>query len=164
MPISATGSRHAAPRRDDGFSLVELLAVLAILSLMVGAVVLNLPAPRSAADRQSEALAAQLSRFVDDGAVAGEMRALELDPEGLSLLRHDGLAWQDMAETPWPDAVRIRLERDGDPVDLSEAEQSRLLFEPYGAVPDFALVLAGRDADYVLSADERGRIRREVRP
>ncbi|MEM9599524.1 MAG: type II secretion system protein, partial [Pseudomonadota bacterium] len=45
MPTLATGSR--APRDTEaGFSLVELLAVLAILSLMVGAVVMSVPEPR----------------------------------------------------------------------------------------------------------------------
>lgn len=159
MLTLATGSKFF---REDGFSLVELLAVLAILSLMVGAVVLNLPQPRSQTDRATEAMAGQLTRFLGDGAVAGEMRALGLDVDALSLFRHDGTQWIRSADLSWPDDARLSLERDGQRMDIPETSEPILLFEPYGAVPDFTLILSARDARYELSADDRGRIIRTV--
>lgn len=159
MLTLATGSKTY---RDDGFSLVELLAVLAILSLMVGAVVLNLPQPRSQTDRTTEAMAAQLTRFLGDGAVAGEMRALGLDADTLSLFRHDGTQWVRSADLSWPDDARLSLERDGQRLDIPETSEPILLFEPYGAVPDFTFTLSARDARYELSADARGQIVRTV--
>lgn len=159
MPISVTGSN---PRSDTGFSLVELLAVLAILSLMVGAVVLNLPQPRSETDRASEAMAAQMSRFLDDGAVAGEMRAIGASTDGLVLYRHDGTSWSRSADLAWPDDARPRLRLGEDIVKLSDDAAPQLLFEPYGAVPDFSLALRARDGLYELSANDRGRIVRTV--
>jgi prepilin-type N-terminal cleavage/methylation domain-containing protein len=156
MPILATGSRPA--RSDAGFSLVELLAVMAVLSLMVGAVVLSWPAARSPADLDSEAMAAQLSRFVDDGSALGEMRALGVSEDGVVAFRHDGLAWQEAAVLPWPETVRIRFERAGTRADLPEAATPDLLFEPFGAVPDFTLVLGGRGVEYRIGSDDWGRI------
>ncbi|MGB6231147.1 MAG: prepilin-type N-terminal cleavage/methylation domain-containing protein [Litorimonas sp.] len=171
MPILAIGSRAATgsdratgerPSREAGFSLVELLAVLAILSLMAGAVVLNLPETRSETARASEAMEARLSRFLDDGDLAGEMRALGADVDALVLYRHDGLSWQRAGEIAWPDDARIRL-RDGDQVvELTEIAAPRFLFEPYGSVPDFTLTLTAREANYVLAPTPRGRIGRTV--
>lgn len=163
MPTSPirnkTGAHNA---RDAGFSLVELLAVLAILSLMVGAVVFNLPKPRSEPDRVSASIVAQVSRFLDDGAVAGEMRALGLDSDGLVFFRHDGRRWSRAADLSWPDDARVTFEQNGDRIELPEIAAPILLFEPYGAVPDFTLTLRARDAQYILRADDRGQIERTV--
>lgn len=166
MPTSPI--RNNAPqmsgRSDDGFSLVELLAVLAILSLMVGAVVFNLPKPRSETDRVSASIAAQVSRFLDDGAVAGEMRALGADVDGLVLFRHNGRTWSRAAQRRWPDDARVTLSRDAERLQLPDTAQPILLFEPYGAVPDFTLTFSAREAQYSLSANARGQIVRTVDP
>lgn len=162
MPILATGNKRPAPRRDAGFSLVELLAVLAILSLMVGAVVLNLPEPRSEADRASEQMAAQLSAFLDQGAVRGEMRAIGADTDGLVLFRHNGLTWDREITLSWPEQTRPRLEQGDEMVELTERVEPLLLFEPYGAVPDFTLTLRAPEAQYRLTMNDRGEIERVV--
>lgn len=163
MPTSPIRNKtDSHNNRDAGFSLVELLAVLAILSLMVGAVVFNLPKPRSETDRVSASMAAQVSRFLNDGAVAGEMRALGLDTDALVLFRHDGLVWSRAADLPWPNDARVTLDRNGERIEVAETPVPTLLFEPYGAVPDFTLTFAARDAQYVLSADGRGQIERTV--
>lgn len=149
-------------KREAGFSLVELLAVLAILSLMVGAVVFNLPKPRSETDRLSASMTAQVSRFLDDGAVAGDMRALGFDVDGMALFAHDGHVWSRRADIAWPDAARITLTQGGQRVELADRAVPTLLFEPYGAVPVFTLSLSARDATYQLSIDDRGRLTRTV--
>jgi prepilin-type N-terminal cleavage/methylation domain-containing protein len=159
-PIRSKAARHY--NRDAGFSLVELLAVLAILSLMLGAVVFNLPKPRSETDAVSAAMTAQVSRFLDNGAVAGEVRALGLDADALVLFRHDGRAWSRAAELSWPNAARVTLNRNGERTALPEVAAPTLLFEPYGAVPDFTLTLGAREAQYILSANARGQIERTV--
>ncbi|MEL6686550.1 MAG: prepilin-type N-terminal cleavage/methylation domain-containing protein [Pseudomonadota bacterium] len=160
MPILATGNK--TPSSDAGFSLTELLAVLAILSLMVGAVVLNLPAPRSDADRQSELMAAQMTQFLEQGSLRGEMRALGLDETGFTLFRHDGLKWVVADERDWPEDSRIVLEENGDRIDLPERRLPRFLFESYGAVPEMTLILQAPDGEYSLTPDAQGRMIRTV--
>jgi prepilin-type N-terminal cleavage/methylation domain-containing protein len=163
MRTSPTRNRPAInTQSESGFSLVELLAVLAILSLMVGAVVFNLPKARSETDRVSASMAAQVSRFLDNGAVAGEMRALGADVDALVLFRHDGREWSRAAGLPWPDDARVTLDQDGTRIELPDEATPTLLFEPYGSVPDFALTFGARDALYTLSANDRGQINRTV--
>jgi len=161
-PIRNRASHNDAGHKEAGFSLVELLAVLAILSLMVGAVVLTLPAPRSQTDKASETMTAQVSRFLSDGAVSGEMRALGLNTDALVLFRHDGREWVRSAELAWPDEARVTLDRSGNRAELPETAAPTLLFEPYGTVPDFTLTLSAREAQYVLRANDRGQIERVV--
>jgi hypothetical protein len=139
-----------------------VLAVLAILSLMVGAVILNWPASRSDMDQQTDRLTIQLDRFIADGAVSGEIRALGLTREAVRLLRYDGAGWDQMTEQTWPQAGRVQLHLNGQLTDLPETAPLRLLFEPYGAVPDFRLTFRGDDGDYDLTTNEKGRIVRTV--
>jgi len=163
MRTSPTRNRHAiCTDCDAGFSLVELLAVLAILSLMVGAVVFNLPKPRSDTDRVSASMAAQVSRFLDDGAVAGDMRALGVNVDALVLFRHDGREWLRAADLPWPDDARVILDQGDTRIELPDEAVPTLLFEPYGSVPDFTLTFGAREAQYILTANDRGQIERTV--
>lgn len=165
MPILATGNNSPSQNgasAEAGFSLTELLAVLAILSLMVGAVVLNLPAQRSDVDRESEAMAVRLTQFVQDGSQQGSVRAIGVDADGMTLFQHNGLEWVVSEEMDWPDDARIQLEEDGERADLPERRLPRFLFEPYGAVPDMTLVLQASEAEYRLSPDPQGRIIRTV--
>ncbi|MEM9600708.1 MAG: hypothetical protein AAF926_06770, partial [Pseudomonadota bacterium] len=122
----------------------------------------SVPEPRSETDRVSEAMEMQIDRFLTDGALSGEMRALGPHAGGLVLFRHDGLSWSETAELAWPNDARIVLKRVGERADLPEEPSPLLLFEPYGAAPDFTITLQARDAAYVLGADAQGRIVRSV--
>ena len=169
MPTLATGSFKTtgasgpqAHGREAGFSLVELLAVLAIMSLMVAAVVVGRPRGPTPLDRDTQRMAAQLQRFLGDAALAGETRALGASTQGLSLYTHDGRQWIDTARLDWPSDARVELVEDERVVKLSDEPAPLYRFEPYGAVPDMTLRLRGREATFLLSTDARGRIVREV--
>ncbi len=150
------------PSREDGFSLVELLAVLAIMSLMVGAVIAGRPDGPTRTDRETARMTAQLQRFFDDAALAGEIRALGASTDGLMLYTHDGVQWVERAELPWPEDARVELRADEVRIQLTDDAVPAYRFEPYGNVPELVLSMRGPDATYVLSPDDRGRFTREV--
>ena len=150
MPILATGNKYSRPSREAGFSLVELLAVLAILSLMVGAVVMNLPESDQAFDVEAQSLHAKVGAFLDDGAQAGEIRALGVATEGLALYRHDGLEWREVSRHAWPEEARISLIIEDSRESLPEEASPDYLFEPYGVVSDLNVQMDGRESSYNL--------------
>lgn len=166
MPISATGNRlqRIETGREAGFSLVELLTVLAILSLMVGAVVLNLPEGTRDFDVQSEAIHVQAQAFLDEGARQGEIRALGLDQNGLVLFRHDGLDWQAEQRLVWPEAARI-THVTGDKRERPPDEAAPdFLFEPFGLASDMQIHLDGSEISYALVATDEGRLELRAQP
>ena len=151
-----------APSREAGFSLVELLAVLAIMSLMVGAVVVSLPAPDGPLERGSRLMVERLQAELDRAALAGEMRALRLDDDALTLIGDTGAGLEPLETFDWPDAARVTAEADGTRIDLRADTPPLFWIEPYGAVPDLDVSLRGPREGFVLSFDDRGRVIREA--
>lgn len=144
--------------RDAGFSLVELLAVLAIMSLMVGAVVLNLPGRTDPLERESQLIVDGVQAELSRAALEGEMRAVRLDREALHLLSGE----EAVRVFAWPDSARISAREGETRLDLSADTPPLYWIEPYGAVPDVRVRLSGRQADYTLRFDARGRFVRET--
>lgn len=140
MPMLATGNnsplnpRWPAQSREAGFSLVELLAVMAIISLMVGAVIINLPRGADPFDQQINRMHARSQQFLDNGAQRGEIRAIGVDDDALVLFHHDGFEWQMAERMPWPEDGRVSLIANDRRKDLPETASPDFLFEPFGAV------------------------------
>lgn len=156
MRISSAAHK-SRPSREAGFSLVELLAVLAIMSLMVGAVVLSLPSAASPMERDTARLIEGVQAELGRAALDGEMRAVELTREHLRLLDEQG----DPRDFAWPEAARVSA-RSGDTVlDLAADEPPTFWIEPYGAVPDVSVQLSAPGSLVTLEFDERGRFTRD---
>lgn len=147
---------------EAGFSLVELLAVLAIMSLMVGAVVLSLPAGPGPVERGSAQLVQGLQARLDTAARDGDMRALSLNPEGLQVWRDEGGQLVEDATLAWPDGARVSARLGDVPVELSADVPSLVWVEPFGAVPPLSVDLRGADGTVRIAFDARGRVARET--
>ncbi|MEL7232269.1 MAG: prepilin-type N-terminal cleavage/methylation domain-containing protein [Pseudomonadota bacterium] len=163
MPILSADSKRLKGRSSDaGFSLVELLAVLTIMSLMVGAVVMSIPAGPSAEDRDTQMMVDVVQARLDEAALAGEMRALRLTDTNLDMLRGEGADLVLMAELPWPDRARVIAIQGETALDLSAETPPLIWVEPYGAVPDLEITLRGTSDTFRLSFDDQGRLTREA--
>ncbi|RIX46726.1 MAG: type II secretion system protein [Rhodocyclales bacterium GT-UBC] len=170
MPTSATGRSESPARttRASGFTLLELLVVMAILGLLAVSVNLTLPDPQRQAE--SEAAAAG-RRLVELAARLADGRAspvaVALDDGHLSLQEQRAGAWLPLTAAPQgasraplalPDGLRISgLEIDGLRLAPGGPDNRRLVFLP-GQPPLFRLSLSGRHRSWQIDGLANGQI------
>lgn len=120
-----------------GYSLVEVMVVLAVVALLAGAAALMLPSGTPAAQRAADRLALDLMRAEHAAITSGDFIGLDVTGEGYAFTRFDGEAWQSGA----PGGLRaVRL---GDEVRLlTEVEGAPAYwFDPTGVNTEARFVL-----------------------
>lgn len=123
MPTWATGSSDLPAQR--GFSLLELLVVLAIAGLMTGLSVAWLDNGRTRVDQAMQRL---LAATREQSAVArhtGQLRGLRWNGKRPEFVRHDGTGWvvEPVTLGDWPQDLRP---------DWPGAAAPQLVFTPEG--------------------------------
>lgn len=152
----------AAFDNDDGFTLVEVLCVLVILGLATGLVVLNLPTRAPALETQLKQVSAQLNIAARNAQIDGQIRGLDIAPDGYELFNYDA-DWTSQGAQAWPDVRRVKLNVDGTIVDFKaraklEDPRPLIVFDPTEGVTPFALEVQSRDGEYILASDDSGKI------
>ncbi|MBA3050238.1 MAG: GspH/FimT family pseudopilin [Alphaproteobacteria bacterium] len=150
-PTSETG-RSRTRRSRAGFTLVELLMVIAILGLAAGAVVLSMPDPRPSVAADAERFAARLSRAREEAILSNRPVAVEATATGYGFSVFDGAAWSALDAGPFgPETwtAGTTLAPDG-PV--------RLVFDPTGAVEPAALTLTREGRSRTVTVDGAGEV------
>ncbi len=105
-PISATGTSSSVNRRyhPGGFTLLELVVVLALLALAAALVVPRLPSMQESRLRASaRQLSAQL-RYLDERAVAGKIPyrlRVNLDEQKIDVVRKNAIGEEVLPEDPF---------------------------------------------------------------
>lgn len=152
----------APVRRACGFTLLELLVVLALTGLLGSAVLLTMPTPRSAVTRDADALAAQLQRAQQEAIVTGRSVRVQLDASGYRFVQQSLDGWTAMHEVPfrprqWHADVTLLLPR-------SDAVQW-LRFDPVGQAEPAQLTLQGdgRRADIDIAMGGHIEVRHDAR-
>jgi general secretion pathway protein H len=148
MPISATGNRL-----EQGFTLVELMVVIAIMALATSVVALSLPPSNARVRVQAEALAARMLAARDEAILQSRDMAVTIDPQGSGIERRRRGAWQTVIERPF--------ERSEWRVGTQVSGRQRIVFDSVGTTEAGSITLADGAARATVAVSADGTIRVE---
>ncbi len=151
-----------ATARARGFTLIEILVVLAIIGLLAGMAVLSVGASRSGVEREARRLSATLRLAADESRLQGRVLGLRFDSLGYSyheLLPYESrdepalrLAWSPVGERgalaprSWPPHLEFELKIDGRTVTAGSSRDAlapQIILLPEGEFTPFSLKLEG---------------------
>lgn len=146
------GAKARAENRA-GFTLVELLMVVAIIGLAAGAVVLSVPDPRPSVAEDAERFAARLSRAREEAILSNRPVAVDATAAGYDFMVFDGAAWSALDEGPF----RPETWTAGTTVEPS-ATPVRIVFDPSGVADPAAMTLTRERHSRTIAVDGAGEV------
>ena len=159
MRIFAATAEARTRHEPNGFTLVELMVVLAIMALAATAVVLTIPGEERAVHSEADRLAARLAAARDVAVIEGRSIAVSFAPSGYGFERRVSGQWQPLPgrafeQRTWPGDVRFTAG--------NGEGAARILFDRVGTSPTpQALMLSGGDAREVVRVSATGEVSRE---
>lgn len=146
MPTSATGNRARA-----GFSLIELMVVIAIMGVLATAVILTVPPGNDAPRRDAERLASVLGHALEEAILSGQIIEARVDGEGYRFRTLKGAERLDIELGPLAQA------RWSPGVELATDQPLSLRFSPQGDVTPSDIVLRAGASALSVRLNEDGR-------
>jgi len=159
--------------KEAGFTLVEILCVLALLGLTAGLVVLNLPKPAPPFEAEVTGVTTFLNLAARESVIDGKSRGVDFTTSGIEILRYEG-EWISEADHVFSHVSGLGLTVDRQDIDLTDRTRAKaketadlpplIFFDATGNVTPFTLSFDGREESVTLAPDARGRIVLETTP
>ncbi|MBA2467018.1 MAG: GspH/FimT family pseudopilin [Sphingomonas sp.] len=138
----------------NGFTLVELMVVVAVMGLMAGAVVMTVGVPRSSPSGDATRFASRVAAARDEAIVGGRPMSAWVTASGYGFERFAAGRWQPVATAPfdggdWQQGTRVAFSRDSD-------GRARVRFDSLGmpdAATDVSLQRDGRRSRVRITAN-----------
>lgn len=160
--------------RQRGYSLLEVLVVVAVIAILSGALVLS--AGGAGSDRQFEEEARRLRRVLellcDTAVIEGRYYALGYGAEAYAGYRYDNDGWElirssgPLQEHAFPEGMRLREPNAEEPLPKGVPEEPQLLCAPTGDISaiDLVLVTDSQPEGWRLTLDKEGLLALEPPP
>lgn len=140
---------------EHGFTLLELMVVIAIIGFVSAAVVMAIPDPRGRVIEDADRFAARVAAARDEAVVTARPVGLWVSPSGYGFQRREGGAWVPMEQKPfvttdWKSGTRALMGQGG---------ATQMAFGSTGLPSDPLIVTLARDAERVsVTIDMSGKV------
>ena len=167
-----------AKHSEAGFTLVEILCVLALLGLTAGLVVLNLPKPSPPFKAEITGAASLLNLAARESVIDGKTRGVDFTASSLEILKYDG-EWVSEFQQDFTYVSGLEVMVDQSDIDLADRAKKKakaaarddaetlpplIYFDATGNVTPFIISVRGNDERFTIEPDMRGRIILETAP
>ena len=156
MLTLATGADR---RGEAGFTLVELMVVLAIVGLTTGAVLLTTTDGRPSVAREAERFGARLIRAREEAVLSNRAVDVALSSRGYSFRTRDAGGWRPLSEAPFGP-----VDWAADTAMVDETRGGRIAFDGTGASMPAAILLTRGDRRTRVTVDSAGNVRVDAAP
>jgi len=129
------------PTSETGFTLVELMIVLAIAGIAATAVVLSLPNPAATVRDDAQRFAVRLNAARDAAVIRGQAMQVVVSPSGYAFARRERAGWQPLDDKPFVTTDW----RDGASALVGQMGRIRLVFDAAGVPSEAANVTLVRN-------------------
>lgn len=155
LAVRERGFTSARCSAEHGFTLVELMVVIAIIGFVSAAVVLSMPDPRGRVMDDAERFAARLAAARDNAVVQARPMGVWVSASGYGFEQRSGGRWTPLEDKPFI----VTRWREGTTALLGKEGRAQLSFDSTGLPSDSMKVRLVREGQEIsVSIDMAGKV------